>query len=155
MKIFTLATVLFLCHPVSAAEAERKIEMKGFVSAWTQDCSGQSCGLPVPGERNRPVEASLVLPQEPGEAAAAHVPLKLTLADGSEFPAELDFYAVCPYGGPDCAGRYFQAQVSVDGGKAFCASSLNLQDFAPFPVTMCAASSGGLRRGITLHREPL
>ncbi len=158
MKNIISLSFLLAVQPVAAAVAENELALRGFVSAWTQDCSGGSCRLPVPGERNRQVELRLALPSAPGEAAAAHAAFKLALPGGGELPADLNFYAVCPYGGKEgCAGRYFQAQVSLSGpAPAFCGSSLNAADFDPFPVMMCAgAAPGGLRFGVTLHRQPL
>jgi hypothetical protein len=105
-----------------------------------------------------PVRLLLARPTAPGEAAAAYTSVKLVLPDGGELPAELNFYAICPYGGKDsCAGLYFQAQVSLTGpAGAFCASAFNSGDFSPFPVIMCAGSSAeGKRYGVTLHRQPL
>jgi len=156
MKKIILAA-LFLARPIAAATGEPGLELKGYISAWTQDCSGASCSLPVPGERNRPVTLRLGLPSAPGEASAARDGEKLALA-GGEISAEMAFYAVCPYAGKDsCAGRYFQAQVSIEGpAGAFCSSALNAEDFAPFPVLTCAGPvTNGRRSGITLHRLPL
>ncbi|MBI4350942.1 MAG: hypothetical protein HY550_05850 [Elusimicrobia bacterium] len=147
-----------LAQPLAAAVGEPALELKGYVSAWTQDCSGASCQLPKPGERNRPVTLRLALPASPGEAAAAHAAEKLAVPGAGELPVDINFYAVCPYGGKEnCAGRYFQAQVSLSGpAGAFCAAALNTADFAPFPVLMCAGSSSdGRRLGVTLHRLPL
>lgn len=158
MKNIISLSFLLAVQPVAAAVADNGLELAGFVSAWTQDCSGGACRLPVPGERNRPVALRLALPSAPGEAAAAHAAVRLALPGGGELPAELNFYAVCPYGGREgCAGRYFQAQVALAGqAPAFCGASLNAADFAPFPVMMCAGSvPGGLRSGVTLHRQPL
>lgn len=158
MKNIFIAALLLAAQPITAAEGEAELELKGFISAWTQACAGTACALPAPGERNRPVTLRLRLPAAPGEASAARSSQALALPGGGELPAELDFYAVCPYGGRDnCAGRYFQAQVSLGGAApAFCAAALNAADFAPFPVLMCAgAGKDGLRFGITLHRQPL
>lgn len=153
-----LITALLLSQPLAAAVGEPELELKGYVSAWTQDCAGASCQLPRPGERSRPVSLRLALPSAPGQASAAHTSEKLNLPGGGELTADLNLYAVCPYGGKDnCAGRYFQAQVLLSGpAGAFCASTVNLADFAPFPVLMCAGpGAGGLRYGVTLHRTPL
>lgn len=158
MKIIFITALLLAAQPITAAVGGNELELKGFVSAWTQDCSRGACQLPVPGERNRPVTLRLALPSAPGEAAAAHSSEKLLLPGGDELPADLDFYAICPYGGKEnCAGRYFQAQVSLSApAGAFCASALNAADFAPFPVIMCAGTApGGRRFGVTLHRQPL
>lgn len=158
MKNTLIIVLLLAAQPITAAVGENELELKGFISAWTQDCSGGGCQLPVPGERNRPVTLRLALPAAPGEASAAHAAEILLLPGGGELPAEMTFYAICPYGGKEnCAGRYFQAQVSLSGpAGAFCASALNAADFAPFPVLMCAGSpQGGRRIGITLHRQPL
>ncbi len=144
--------------PVSAGEARGWLELEGYVSSWTQDCSGGSCALPVSGERNRPVRLRLGLPSAPGEAAVARAAEKLQLPGGGELSASLDFYAVCPYGGREgCAGRYFQSQVSLSGtAGAFCSAALDEKDFFPFPVQTCAGvAAGGKRFGITLHRLPL
>ena len=158
MKIIFITAILLAAQPITAAVGQGELELSGFISAWTQDCPGGACQLPRPGERNRPVSLRLALPSSPGEASAAHIAVKLLLPGGAEQPADLNFYAVCPYGGKeDCAGRYFQAQLSIDGpAGAFCASTLNAADFAPFPVLMCAAADkAGRRFGITLHRQPL
>lgn len=152
-------SLALLAQPLAAATGEAVLELKGYVSAWTQECSGSSCALPKPGERSRPVTLRLALPANPGEAAAAHTSEKLLLPGGEELTADLNFYAICPYGGApgSCAGRYFQAQVSLSGpAAAFCAAALNEGDIAPFPVLMCAApGKDGVRRGVTLHRQPL
>ncbi|MDA8243935.1 MAG: hypothetical protein M0025_07435 [Elusimicrobia bacterium] len=155
MKALMTISALLLVGPTLAADGEGPLELSGFVSAWTQDCSSGTCGLPAPGEFNRPVTLSIKPPAAAGEAASARASLELALPDGSRLPAEITLYAVCPYGGKDgCAGRYFQAQVTLGGrAGAFCASSLNAQDFLPFPVTMCAGSDqNGRRYGVTLHR---
>jgi hypothetical protein len=157
MKNIVIIAAL-LAQPLSAAVGEPELELKGYLSAWTQECAGASCQLPKPGARNRPVSLRLALPSAPGEAAAAHSSEKLPLPNGAELTADLNFYAVCPYGGREnCAGRYFQAQVSLSGpAGAFCAAALNAADFAPFPVLMCAGpGKDGLRYGVTLHRQPL
>lgn len=157
MKKISIALAALLAAPVTAAVGETELELKGYISAWTQDCSGTSCSLPVPGERNVPVALRLALPASAGEASAAHASEKLALA-GGELSADLDFYAICPYVGKQaCAGRYFQAQVRLDGpAGAFCAAALNAADVSPFPVIMCAgALPGGRRFGLTLHRQPL
>lgn len=156
-KIF-LAAALLLARPLAAAPGEPEIELKGYLSAWTQDCAGSSCQLPKPGERNRQVSLRLAMPASPGEASAAHAAEKLALPGGGELAAEINFYAICPYGGKEnCAGRYFQAQVSLSGpAGSFCAAALNAADFAPFPVLLCAgALPDGRRFGVTLHRQPL
>lgn len=150
------AALFLLAVPASASEAP--LELSGFVSAWTQDCAGASCALPVPGQRNQPLDLTLALPTEPGQAAAAHSSQALSLPEGGELKAEITLYAICPYGSAPgvCAGRYFQVQVLVSGpAGAFCSASLNLQDFSPFPVLMCAGTSPGRRFGITLHRKAL
>lgn len=147
-----------LSQPLAAAVGEPELELKGYLSTWTQDCSGASCQLPAPGERNRPVTLRLALPASPGEASAAHATEKLALPGAGELTADVNFYAICPYGGKeDCAGRYFQAQVTLSGpAGAFCAAALNAADFAPFPVLLCAGTAAGGRRfGVTLHRQPL
>lgn len=157
MKKISIALAALLAAPAAAAPGGPEIELKGYLSSWTQDCSGPSCALPVPGERNVPVTLRLALPASAGEASAAHAAKKFALP-GGELSADLDFYAVCPYVGREaCAGRYFQAQVRLDGpAGAFCASALNAADFDPFPVIMCAGSlPGGRRFGVTLHRQPL
>ena len=157
MKNIIIALAL-LAQPLAAATGEATLELNGYLSAWTQDCSGASCALPKPGERNRPVALRLALPANPGEAAAARASEKLLLPGGEELAVDLDLYAVCPYGGEpgSCAGRYFQAQVSLAGAvSAFCSAALNAGDIAPFPVLMCAApGKDGARRGVTLHRLP-
>jgi hypothetical protein len=157
MKKISILLAALLAAPVTAAVGEPELELKGYLSSWTQDCSGAACALPVPGERNLPVSLRLALPSAAGEASAAHDSRKLPLP-GGELEADLDFYAICPYVGKDaCAGRYFQAQVRLAGpAGAFCAAALNAADFAPFPVMMCAGSlPGGRRFGVTLHRQPL
>lgn len=154
-----LFSALLLAQPLAAAADEAALELKGYLSAWTQECAGASCQLPKPGERSRPVSLLLAMPSGPGSAAAAHRSEKLALPGGEELTVDLNFYAVCPYGGgkDGCAGRYFQAQVSLSGpAGAFCAAALNPGDFSPFPVLMCAGPGpGGLRYGVTLHRLPL
>ena len=157
MKKILIVLAALLAGPVTAAVGEPELELKGYISSWTQDCAGASCALPVPGERNVPVALRLALPAAAGEASAAHFSKKLAAGAG-ELAVELDFYAICPYVGKDaCAGRYFQAQARLAGpAGAFCAAALNAGDFTPFPVLMCAgASPGGRRFGITLHRQPL
>ncbi|MCM2267424.1 MAG: hypothetical protein NDI60_06560 [Elusimicrobiales bacterium] len=150
-----LAVLLLLCVPASAGGP---LALAGYVSAWTQDCRGSACALPVPGERNRPVSLALSLPAEPGQAAAAHVSETLELGPDGAITADISLYAICPYGAASgaCPGRYFQAQVLLSGpAGAFCSASLNLQDFEPFPVLMCAAAAPGRRFGVTLHRKAL
>ncbi|PJA16217.1 MAG: hypothetical protein COX65_03045 [Elusimicrobia bacterium CG_4_10_14_0_2_um_filter_56_8] len=181
-----LLSVLLLSQPLSAAVAEPELELRGYISAWTQDCAGSSCQLPKPGERNRPVLLRLALPAAPGEAVAAVASERLVLPGGGELQADINFYAICPYVGKsglaspgplplsggalgeyaergmsaqepkNCAGRYFQAQVSLSGrAGAFCAAALNAVDFTPFPVLICAgAAPDGTRFGLTLHRQP-
>jgi hypothetical protein len=147
-----------LAPALQAAAAEPPLELTGYVSAWTQSCAGSSCALPSPGQRNFPLALILALPSEPGQAAAAHVSAPLLLPGGGEITAEITLFGVCPYGSAPgtCAGRYFQAQVLLTGpAGAFCSASLNLQDFAPFPVLMCAGTSPERRFGITLHRKAL
>ncbi len=155
MKKIPLA-LAFLAAVACPAAA---FELSGYVSAWTQDCSGGSCALPVPGQRNLPVTLTLGEPSGPGQAAAAHSSVALTLGEAGELLAELDFYALCPYGGAPgtCAGRYFQAQAAISGpAGAFCSSALNLEDFLPFPVLTCAGiGPAGRRFGLTFHRRPL
>jgi hypothetical protein len=157
MKALIIAAAVFLAQPAAAAEAD--LEINGYLSAWTQACEGVSCALPVPGERNRPVRLRLAMPSAPGEASAAHASETLAFGPGGDLRAEINFYAICPYGGAPgtCAGRYFQAQVTLSGpAGAFCAAALNAPDFSPFPVLMCAGTgSNGLRFGLTLHRQPL
>lgn len=157
MKAIIIILAALLAQPVAAAVAEPEMQVSGYISSWTQDCAGAACALPVPGERNRPVLLRLAMPSAPGQASAAHA--SETLNAGAELLAEMNFYAICPYGGaPEtCAGRYFQAQVSLSGpAGAFCAAALNAADFAPFPVLMCAGTAAGGRRfGVTLHRQPL
>lgn len=148
-----------MAQPLAAAEAAPGLELAGYLSAWTQDCPAGVCALPRPGERNRRVSLPLALPGAPGEAAAARAAETLDLGGDGELKAELVFYAICPYGGKgdSCAGRYFQAQITLSGpAGAFCASALNADDFSPFPVLMCAGTApGGRRFGLTLHRNPL
>lgn len=151
-------SALLLAVPALAATGS--LELKGYLSAWTQSCRGKACELPRPGERNRPVSLALGLPSAPGEAAAASREARLLLPGGGELAVDLDLYAVCPYGGApgaDCAGRYFQAQASLSGpAAAFCSAALNEKDFAPFPVLTCAGiAADGTRYGVTLHRQPL
>ncbi len=152
------ALLLMLALPAAAGRAEA-LELSGYVSAWTQDCSGASCALPVPGQRNLPVTLALGEPSSPGQAAAAHSSRVLSLGADGELKAELSFYAVCPYGGAPgtCAGRYFQAQAVLSGpAGAFCSAALNLEDFLPFPVLTCAGvGQAGRRFGLTFHRKPL
>lgn len=158
MKKLLLICIALLAQPIAAAVGEPELELKGYISAWSQDCAGGSCQLPKPGERNRPVTLRLAMPAAPGQASAAHSAETLALPGGGELPASIDLFAICPYAGKDsCAGRYFQAQVSLSGGAgAFCAASLNVSDFAPFPVLMCAGiAPDGRRFGVTLHRQPL
>ena len=154
-----MAMAVLMARPAAAAAGEPDVEIMGYLSAWTQDCEGASCSLPVPGQGNHPVLLRLALPLAPGEIAAARASETLNLGEGLEISAGIIFYAICPYGGAPgtCAGRYFQAQVTLSGpAGAFCASSLNAQDFFPFPVLMCAGTAaGGRRYGLTLHRQPL
>jgi len=165
MKYILIISAL-LAQPLAAADGAAELALGGYLSAWTQACDGGTCQLPKPGERSRPVALRLALPSAPGEAAAAHTAEKLLLPGGGELAVDLNFYAICPYvgkasaGAPaaePCAGRYFQAQISLSGpAGAFCAAALNAADFAPFPVLMCAGpGKDGLRYGITLHRQPL
>lgn len=156
-KLLSILAVL-LVQPTAAAVGEGNLELSGYISAWTQDCPGGKCALPVPGERNRPIILSLGLPSAPGEAAAASADAAFSLG-GEQVQAGLGFYAICPYAGRNetCPGRYFQAQVQLSGpAGAACSAALNASDFAPFPVLTCAGiGADGRRYGITLHRRPL
>ena len=157
MKRALLIACLLAARPLYGAMPEPGLEIKGYISSWTQDCAGKTCSLPKPGERNIPVTLSLGLPVSPGAASVVNAAETLKLPDGSDLSVSLDLYAVCPYAGLDnCAGRYFQAQVSLSGpGGAFCAAALNPGDFTPFPVLMCpGVRPDGTRFGITLHRQP-
>ncbi|MBI5743084.1 MAG: hypothetical protein HY952_00895 [Elusimicrobia bacterium] len=156
MRPAVFLVLLLPALPVRAGDAG--LELAGYVSAWTQDCSGGSCALPVPGQRNVPVRLAVTPPSEPGQASGAHASEKLALGSHGEISVELSFYAICPYGGEPgaCAGRYFQAQALVAGpAGASCTVSLNEADFAPFPVLTCAGVAGDRRFGVTLHRKPL
>lgn len=158
MKKALILAGLLVAWPLYGASPGPVMELKGYISSWTQNCSGGVCSLPEPGERNSPVTLRLGLPSAPGEASTAKTSRTLALADGSSVSAGLDFFAICPYvGRENCAGRYFQAQLSVSGpAGAFCAASLNSGDFDPFPVLICAGiKPGGTRFGVTLHRQPL
>lgn len=154
-----MALAALMAQPAASAAGEPDLEIKGYLSAWTQDCGGASCSLPVPGQGNHPVLLRLPLPLAPGEVSTVRASENLNLGEGLEISAGISFYAICPYGGAPgtCAGRYFQAQVTLSGpAGAFCASALNAPDFSPFPVLMCAGvSAGGRRFGLTLHRQPL
>ena len=157
MKKALLTACLLAASPLYGASPEPGLEIRGYISSWTQDCAGKTCSLPKPGERNRPVILSLGLPSSPGEATSVNTTETLKLPDGSDLSVGLDLFGICPYGGlTGCAGRYFQAQVSLSGpAGAFCAAALNPGDFDPFPVLMCAgARPDGTRFGITLHRLP-
>ncbi len=151
-----MAAALLLAQPLVAAVGEPALELKGYLSAWTQDCAGSACSLPMPGERNRPVTLRLAMPAAPGEASVVYTSEKLALPGGGELSVEINFYAICPYGGnEDCAGRYFHSQISLSGrAGAFCAAALNAAAFVPFPVLMCAGIlPDGRRIGVTLHRR--
>ena len=114
MKRALLIACLLAARPLYGAMPEPGLEIKGYISSWTQDCAGKTCSLPKPGERNIPVTLSLGLPASPGAASAVSTAQTLKLPDGSDLSVSLDLYAVCPYAGLDnCAGRYFQAQVSL------------------------------------------
>lgn len=159
MKAIILIAAFLTAQPLSALQGGPGLELDGYISAWTQDCPAGVCALPQPGERNRRVALPLALPAAPGEAAAARSSETIALGADGELRAELSFYAICPYGGKkdSCAGRYFQAQITLSGpAGAFCASAFNAEDFSPFPVMMCAgAAPDGRRFGLTLHRRPL
>jgi hypothetical protein len=159
MKSIILFAAFLAAQPLAAGQGEPGLELDGYVSAWIQDCPSGVCSLPKPGERNRRVSLPLALPGAPGDAAAARSSQTLSLGADGEIKAELSFYAICPYGGKgdSCAGRYFQAQVTLSGpAGAFCASAFNAEDFSPFPVMMCAGTApDGRRFGLTLHRNPL
>ncbi len=144
---------------------KEQLELSGYISSWTQDCSGAGCALPAPASVNRPVNLRLGLPSAPGEAAVAASSGTFAAGAAGELTAEVKVYALCPYAGggsgaPDgpaaCAGRYFQVQVSLSGAaEAFCSAALNARDLSPWPVVMCAgAPRPGLRAGVTLHRRP-
>ncbi|HNW43089.1 MAG TPA: hypothetical protein PKI19_01200 [Elusimicrobiales bacterium] len=169
-RFLLLCASLFLLPAFSPAQLSSRdgaepLELSGYISSWTQDCGGGRCSLPRPGVVNRPVRLRLGLPSAPGEASAAAASEKDLLETGGELSAEISFYAVCPYvgrggaaqpGAGTCAGRYFQAQVTLSGtAEAFCSAALNDADFSPWPVLMCAGAAGpGLRAGVTLHRRP-
>jgi hypothetical protein len=159
MKAIILAAAILAAQPLGALQGGPGLELDGYISAWTQDCAAGACSLPKPGERNRRVSLPLALPSAAGEASAARSSETLSLGADGEIKAELGFYAICPYGGKgdSCAGRYYQAQLSLAGGAgAFCSAAFNAEDFAPFPVMTCAgAAPDGRRFGVTLHRRPL
>lgn len=156
MKNIILISACILFQTLPAAAGGTPLQLSGYVSAWIQDCSGGACQLPAAGQSDVPVKVSLSLPSASGQASAAGASLELALPNGSELPVQIDLYAVCPSTVAGCPGRYFQAQVSLSGpAMAFCASSLNAEDFLPFPVVMCAGiSADGRRYGVTLHRLP-
>ena len=148
------------------ASGKEYLELSGYLSSWTQDCSGAKCALPAPAAVNRPVSLRLALPVSPGGAAVAESSGTFPAGPAGELAAEVKVYAICPYAGRNaepsagaavCAGRYFQVQVSLSGAaEAFCSAALNAADLSPWPVIMCAgAPRPGLRAGITLHRLPL
>jgi len=143
--------------------AEQGLLLNGYVSVWSQDCSGEQCGIALPLVKNRALDLELPLPQAPGQARSRVIREVFSLAGAGSLSLKLSFYAVCPYAGVEvpaergpgaCSGLYFQAQLDLSGAaEAFCASSLNEKDLAPFPVVMCGgAKTGGTRLGVTLHR---
>ncbi len=156
MKNIFIISVCFLFQPFPVSAGGTPLKLSGYVSVWTQDCSGGGCQLPVAGQSDAPLNVSLSVPSVSGQASAVRASLNLALPGGARLPVEMDFYAVCPSTGDACPGRYFQVQVSLSGpARAFCASSLNAGDFLPFPVVMCAGiSADGRRYGVTLHRRP-
>ena len=156
----------FFYSQLSSQAGGAPLELAGYISFWTQDCSGGKCALPRPAAVNRPLRASLALPTGAGEATVAGASEKFALEAGGELSASINLYAICPYvsagGGPQpgaagCAGRYFQAQVTLSGAaEAFCSAAVNEADLSPWPVLMCAGAAGpGLRAGVTLHRRHL
>ena len=155
----------FFCAQRLPSSGREYLELSGYISSWTQDCSGAKCALPAPTAVNRPVNLRLALPSRPGEASVADAAGIFPAGPAGELAAEVKLYAICPYAGGGaeprsstaaCAGRYFQVQVSLSGAaEAFCSAALNAADLAPWPVIMCAgAPRPGLRAGITLHRRP-
>lgn len=161
----------------SAAAGENgnggRLNLKGFISGWTQYCPGGVCNLPAPEEKNVGTELSINLPDKPGEAGTAGFEKQFAFKNRGAVSLRLTLYAVCPgkrfliseTGGQNnsgkgrCPGMYYQAQIELSGdAQAFCAVSLNESDAIPFPVMMCSgpdAKNPSYRLGITTHRLPL
>ncbi|MFA6318714.1 MAG: hypothetical protein WC943_15000 [Elusimicrobiota bacterium] len=176
------ASMLSIAHPPAVSvpypgtPAAGALELKGFVSFWTQDCRN-GCGLPKPATASLAVELRLPLPSTSGEASSASFGRKADLGPSSALMAKVTAFAICPRrtgqegsttrrdqtgsatSGESCPGRYFQVQVELSGAaEAFCAMSMDEHDLAPFPVLMCAGMSTSeptTRLGVTLHRTAL
>ncbi|MBI4656867.1 MAG: hypothetical protein HY746_09015, partial [Elusimicrobia bacterium] len=136
-------------------------------------------GIPQALHKNRPVELEIPLPFEE-ESAVYKVKEEKFKIGGGEFSIKMKFYAIYPSDteakdllfqkkalskansgktAPKIHERiYFQIQIETGGDftGAFCAASMNYQDFFPFPVVMCARNfSKDSRIGVTLHRDKL
>jgi hypothetical protein len=144
----------------AVASPALKLPLSGYVSVWSQDCSSETCAIPLALVKNRAVTFELALPQAPGQAQAGTVKEIFSLPGGG-LSLVLNFYAVCPYAAAKssavCPALYFQAQAELAGAAgAFCAAAFNEKDFFPFPVLMCGGDKArGVRFGITLHRDKL
>lgn len=150
-------------HPpqTSGQPGGLKLPVSGYVSLWSQDCSGGPCSIPLPLAKNKAISFELALPQAPGQAQPHAIKEIFLLPNSRELILTLNFYAVCPYAAAKssdtCPTLYFQAQAELAGAAdAFCAAALNQTDFTPFPVLLCGgAKTSGVRFGATLHRRKL
>jgi hypothetical protein len=139
-------------------ESQAILPLKGLLSIWSQACT-PDCGLPSAIVKNDPVELALPLPEQPGEFRSVRVTRDYQISSGT-LRVQADFYALCPAqaagAASACPGRYFSVQVEISGAAAaLCTTSLNEDDFSPFPVLACGAPRSGKRLGVTLHRTPL
>jgi len=145
------APILFF-SPFSFALENKSggMTLNGYLSLWVQDCSALPCALPKVIEANRPESVVLNSPQSAGGAALKRIEENFNLKEGT-VSIKIGFYALHPYQGD----VFYQVQAELGGlVKAFCAASLNKDDFSLFPVFMCAGyKNEKYRLGVTLHRN--
>ena len=136
-------------------------KFSGYLSAWTQDCSAETCRPPVPAAVNKPVSFILSPVNQPGTFRSVQRRETFSIS-GKVLQADISVFTVCPAYSPVtngiCELMYFQAQAEVSGAaQAYCTGSLNTADAIPFPVMTCAGKALGdntLKLGITRHRFP-
>jgi hypothetical protein len=145
-----LISILLITSPSFAeSEAESKtIDLNGYVSLWTQDCSQKLCSLPKPFQLNVPLKSSLKVPGVCGGADVSRENKNFNF-EGGKINSEFSFFALYPCG----EDVFYQIQIEVRGKiNVFCSASLNEKDFSPFPVFICAGYMDKTKVGLTLHR---
>ena len=114
---------------------KEQLELSGYISSWTQDCSGAGCALPAPASVNRPVNLRLGLPSAPGEAAVAASSGTFAAGAAGELTAEVKVYALCPYAGGGSGAR-------AGGCGSGCASPRSRCRTGP---SACRSTAGACR----------